>query len=173
MKKTISVLAVCAFVLSACAGSAPTKAVLPAETIAQISIVDTSVDVSAIGAQTEGRAVPAARVEAALKAEAGQLRFAGGPSNTRAVVKIASVNVLSAGQAVLLGGESVMSGTVALVDARTGATIVAPQKISAGGGGYVLGGVIGAASLEDRDVEVAQMAKEFMRRARIALVGSN
>ncbi|MEO0914544.1 MAG: hypothetical protein AAFY59_16435, partial [Pseudomonadota bacterium] len=154
MKKTVSILAVCAFVLSACAGAAPTTAVLPAETIAQISIVDTTVDVSAMGPQSSGRAVSAADVKAAVEREAGILRYAGGPANARAFVAITSVNVLSAEQTLLVGGESVMEGTVTLVDAQ-GNQLLTPQKITAGGGGYVLGGVIGAASLEDKNVEVA------------------
>ncbi|QHQ33794.1 hypothetical protein [Algicella marina] len=173
MLRTVSVLVACAFVLGACAGAAPTKAVLPAETIAQISIVDTTVDVSTIGPQTAGRTVSAADVKAALEREAGVLRFEGGAAATRAQVEITSVNVLTAGQALLVGGESVMRGTVTLVDVATGRTLVTPQEISSGGGGYVLGGIIGAASLEDPKIEVAQMAKEFMRRARLALVGNN
>ncbi|MHA3913703.1 hypothetical protein [Halovulum sp. GXIMD14793] len=171
MNKRSLLFAVAAVLLSACAGGAPKKAALSPEQAATLSVVDATVDVSAMGPNTEGRAVSAATVKRELESKAYLLKHRGGPRATRAIVRIENVNVINAAQSLLIGGESVMRGTVSLVDARTGAVIVPPVKLSSGGGGYVAGGIFGAASMEDRGTEVRQMATKFMQRARLALTG--
>ncbi|MDP0929265.1 hypothetical protein Q0601_18940 [Paracoccus onubensis] len=170
--KLVAVSAVAA-TLAACAGPAPKKPVLSAQQAQQISVREAQIDVSAIGAATSGRKVPASTVRDELRKASGVLLWSDGPRDAVAVVKIDSVNIIGVGQTVLIGGESTMRGSVSLVDAKTQDVIVPPQEISSGGGGYTPGGLIGAATLEDKNVETTQLATEFMRRARLAIYNPN
>jgi len=94
-----------------------------------------------------------------------------GNRKVRAILSVNSVNIITAGQSIVVGGESVMTGTVALVDARTGQTILSPTRLSSGGGGWVAGGLIAVAIRDDAATELRQMSNEFVARARILTVG--
>ncbi|MEM8793915.1 MAG: hypothetical protein AAGE80_20060 [Pseudomonadota bacterium] len=157
--------------LAACASGPPPAALSP-EQAAEISIVETSVDLSSVGPTTSGREVGIDVVERAFDERQDFLLSGDGGRDARAELVVQNVNIITAGQSLFLGGESIMIGTVSLVDVADGAQIVAPVRIESGGGGYVLGGVIGALTLEDGDKEVQILTDRFLANAQAALVGS-
>ncbi len=173
LTRRIFLLCFAAFGLAACAGPAPTTSALDAASRDNIVIADVAVDVAKMGAQTQGRPVPSSSVKSLLEREAAsQLRGQGkGNRKVRAVLAIDNVNIITAGQSILVGGESTMSGTVSLVDPRSGQTLLAPTKVTSGGGGWVAGGLIAAATRDDAATELRQMSNEFVARARILTVG--
>ncbi|KGJ05887.1 hypothetical protein SAMN04487972_13819 [Paracoccus halophilus] len=168
--KLLAALAVGA-ALAGCAGSAPDKAALTAEQTQLYTAQRADIDVSAVAEGSRGRKVSAEEIKAALESRSNLVKWRGGRTEAVVSIKVTSVNILSAGQSMMLGGESVMLGTVALLDARSGEPIVAPIEISSGGGGYYAGGIIGVMSLEDKNTELEQLAQQFMTRARLALTG--
>ncbi len=101
--KLVAVSAVAA-TLAACAGPAPKKSVLSAQQAQQISVREAQIDVSAIGAATSGRKVPASTVRDELRKASGVLLWSDGPHDAVAVVKIDSVNIIGVGQTVRIGG---------------------------------------------------------------------
>ncbi|MEM9263800.1 MAG: hypothetical protein AAGA22_09490 [Pseudomonadota bacterium] len=161
--------------LAACAGSAPSDSALDAASRANISISDVVVDVSKVGAKTKGRAVPASSVKGFLELESAAKLVGHGRGKTpvKAVLNIESVSIITAGQSLIVGGESVMSGTVSLIDVKSGETVLAPQKLSAGGGGWTGGGLVAVATRDDAATEARQMSGEFVSRARILTLGNN
>ena len=171
----IAAACLAAALLSACAASAPTTGALVASQIADLSVASDAaeIDISALGPVTGGREAPSRLVAEALDRNRGSLELLSDGRPATPIVTITGVNLITTAQTLLIGGESVMSGTVALVDQETGAVIVQPVEIESGAGGYVLGGVIGAATRDGDDEEIENMAREFMRRARIALYGPN
>ena len=169
-------IALCAAgLLSACAGAPPTESVLDTATRSSLRIVEVDVDVSAMGPQTKGRIVPASNVKASVsEASNGLLRGKGkGPRAARAEIAISDVSIITAGQSIVIGGESLMQGTLRVVDARTGQQIVPPTEIVSGGGGWVAGGLIAAATRDDAYTEVRQMSLEFASRAQVLLFGNS
>ena len=167
------ILGFAALALAACAGPAPTESVVSEATRAQISISAVNVDVSAIGPTTKGRQVPAAAVEAELTNSANALLRGRGAGNVPALatLTLTEVNIITIGQSMLVGGESVMKGTLTLSNARTGDIIIPPTEITSGGGGWVAGGVIAAATRDDPATELRQMSQEFAARAKILVFG--
>jgi len=158
--------------LTACAGAGPESSVLDPASRNAINIQAVTVDVSAIGATTEGREVPATAVNRILEDEAAKLVGRGtGSTPTRVAIRLESVNLISAAQSIMIGGESIMKGTVSLVDARTGRVIITPREIDAGGGGWVLGGFVGAATRDDPATELRQMSEEFVDRTGVLIFG--
>ncbi len=158
-------------VLSGCAGTAPETAALTTEQAQNFTVQRTEIDVSAIPEGSDGRKVSNSAIKAALEADAKYVTWRAGKTQAIVSIKVTSVNILSAGQSFLVGGESMMRGTVALLDARSGKEIVAPIDITSGGGGYKPGGLIGVMSMEDPETELKQLAQQFMTRARLALTG--
>lgn len=163
-----------AVAVSACSGAAPTGSALDPASRANIVISDVRVDTSKMGANTAGRQVPTTTVQSMVQREADvQLRGQGpGPRQARAILAQESVNIITAGQSILVGGESVMRGTVALQDVNTGETILALKESSSGGGGWTGGGLVAVATRDDAGTELRQMSNEFAARSRILLLGN-
>ncbi|QBF30102.1 hypothetical protein [Thalassococcus sp. S3] len=163
-----------ALVLAGCAGVSPTASVIDAPIRDTLRVTDASVDVSAMGPTTAGRQIATPSVKAALERDlnATLVGQGQGTRNVRAVVAMQSVNIITAGQSILIGGESVMKGTLSLVDARTGAVILEPTEITSGGGGWAAGGLVAVATREDSATELNQMSLEFARRARVLVFGN-
>lgn len=158
--------------LAACAGPGPGKSALSPQARSNIAIRSVTVDVSAIGQSTDGRQVGAATVKRVLEDKAASLVGLGiGSIPTRVEIKLESVNVITAGQIIMIGGESVMAGKVTLVDARDGSIIIPATRIDAGGGGWVLGGLIAAATKDDADKELQDMSTEFVSRTKKLILG--
>lgn len=162
-----------AALLSACAGSAPTTGVLAADQLETISVSAdaTKIDISALGLVTGGREARSQYVAEALERRKSGLELLRPGRPATPIITITSVNLITTAQTMLIGGESIMRGTVALEDAETGAVIVPPVEIEAGGGGYVLGGIIGAVTRDGDQEEISKMSAEFIKRARVALYG--
>lgn len=158
--------------VSACAGQGPTASVLDAASRNAVTIQSVAVDSRAMGATTDGQNVPTSTAVRILEEEAQSLVGRGeGRTPLHLILTLESVNLISAAQSILIGGESVMRGTVTVVDARSGEVIVAPQRIDAGGGGWVLGGIVGAATRDDPVTELRQMSQEFVERAGVLVFG--
>ncbi|PXW66425.1 hypothetical protein C7964_10967 [Loktanella sp. PT4BL] len=158
--------------LAGCAGAGPTESMLDEASRNSVVIQSVSVDGSALGATTEGQQVPSSTAVRILEEEAARLVGQGaGATPTVVVIKLESVNLISAAQSILIGGESVMKGTVSLVNARNGQVIIPPQEIDAGGGGWVLGGIVGAATRDDPATELRQMSAEFVDRTQVLILG--
>ena len=159
--------------VAGCAGPAPTGSTLDAATQGNLSVSQVVVDVSNIGKSSAGRVVPAETVKAQLQASGNKwLRGQGkGPRNARAVLTVKSISLITAAQSLLVGGESVMTGTVHLVDSRSGAVIMPPRKLSSGGGGWVLGGVVAVATRDSAQEEVKQLSERFAGNARTLIFG--
>ena len=162
-----------AAVLSACAGSAPTTGALAPTEVSTLSVAADAaeIDISALGAVTGGREAPTSVVAAALERNKAALELVSPGRNAIPVVTMTSVDLITSAQTIFIGGESIMKGTVSLIDAETREVIVEPVEIEAGAGGYVLGGFLGVATREGDDEEIEKMAAEFMQRARIGLYG--
>lgn len=159
-------------VLSACAAPGPTASVLDASSQEAVQIRSVSVSGAGMGATTSGEQVPTASVVAILEEEAQRLVGRGdGQTPTRVVIELESVNLITAAQSMLLGGESVMKGTVSLVDARDGRVILPPRAVESGGGGWIMGGLLGAASRDDPATELKQLSQEFVTRASVLIFG--
>lgn len=156
-----------------CAGPAPKEAAISDSLGNSIIISSVSVDVSALGGQTEGRPYPVAEVKRIFE-DTGRSELIDEGAGTRRVqviVRLASVKIIDAAQSVMIGGESVTKGTILIADARTGQVLMQPQEVTAGGGGWVLGGLMAAASLESEETEVRQMAEEFFDRSKVIIFG--
>lgn len=161
--------------LAACAGPAPTESVLNVATRSNLQISQVTVDVSEMGARSKGRAVPAGAVKA-MVSDAGNALLRGqgnGPRKARAELVVEDVNIITAGQSMLIGGESTMSGRLKLVDAKTGQPILESSTITSGGGGWVGGGLVAVATRDDPTTEMRQMSIEFASRARVLVFGQN
>ena len=77
------------------------------------------------------------------------------------------------GEAGLFGrGVAVMRGTVSLVDAATGAQIVAPTEIFSTGIGWVADGTQPDITQADSGTELTELAEQFVARARRVLLGA-
>lgn len=46
-----------------------------------------------------------------------------------------------------------------------------PVKVSSGGGGWVLGGLVGVLTMDETAVEVEQLSNEFAKRAATLIAG--
>ena len=161
-------------VLSACAGPAPQRAKLEKDLAQRVRITSVSVDTSALGKATgSGRSVPARDVKAALeRASKSRLVGLGGGSNPATVIlRLTSVDLITAAQSYVIGGESVMRGTVAVVETSNGRILMEPVKVSSGGGGWVLGGLVGVLTMDETAVEVEQLSNEFAKRAATLIAG--
>lgn len=161
-------------VVSACAGPAPRRAALEADLLQRIKITGVNVDVSSLSSIRGGRRpVTAQDVKAAVEKEAKPrlVGLGGGTQQATAVIRLTSVDLMTAAQAYLIGGESVVRGTVSVVDNGSGQTLMAPENVSSGGGGWVLGGVMGVLTMDDTDVEIQQLSAEFANRA-ATLIGT-
>jgi hypothetical protein len=158
--------------LAACAGPGPSESVLDVTSRNAVVIQSVTVDSSALGATTDGQQVPISTVVRILEEEATRLVGQGsGATPTVVAINLESVNLISVAQSIFIGGESVMKGTVSLLNARTGEVIVPPQEIDSGGGGWVLGGIVGAATRDDPATELRQMAEEFVDRTQVLILG--
>ena len=167
-------MGVAALGLAACAGPAPTGSVLEETSRANLKIVGTDVSVDKIGLSTKGRPVPADRVAVLVTAFAqqGLVGQGAGAREVNAVIDLESVNVITAGQSILIGGESVMAGKLSLVDARTGDELMPPTDVRAGGGGWVRGGFVAVAARDEAETEVSQMAQRFVERSKTLVFGA-
>lgn len=159
--------------LAACAGPAPEGSSLEPDVRKDIRIARVTVDTSTIGTETEGRAVSTDTVQKILLSTAeGILVGAGGGARSVDVeIGLSSVKIISAGQAMVLGGESIMKGKFRLRDTETREILVPPTEIEAGGGGWVLGGLVAAATLDDPRTELRDLSQEFSDRVMIAVFG--
>ena len=171
LRRRSALLGIC-LMLSACASSGPTGSVLSPESQGSVVIQSVSVDSGAMGETTDGQQVPTSSVVRLLEEEAQRLVGRGeGSTPTRLMIELESVNLISAAQSAMIGGESIMKGTVSLVDARNGRVIIPPQSIDSGGGGWVMGGLIGAATRDDPATELRQLSREFIDRAGVLVFG--
>ena len=160
---------------TACAGPAPQRAALETELLQRIRISAVSVDTSALGETTgSGRTVFTKEVKASVEkaAKSRLVGLGGGSQRATAVITLTSVNIISAGQAYVIGGESVMRGTVSVIDPSNGETLMKPVKLSSGGGGWVLGGLVAVVTMEDVNTELGQLSLEFSERAATLIAGS-
>jgi hypothetical protein len=160
-------------VIAACAGPAPEGPSLEATVSKSIHVENVKVNVSAMGAQTEGRAVSAATVQSILQSTADEaLVGAGsGPRSTEIEIDLSSVKIITSGQAFMLGGESIMKGQFRLRDSNTGEVLIPATMIEAGGGGWVLGGIVAAATLDDPRTELRELSQKYTDRIMVAVFG--
>lgn len=171
LKPTIAL--VTTLVIVACAGPAPKEAILDPETSKDIQIAAVVVDTSLLGPLTKGRPVPVSKVQTILEITARQVlvEHQDDIRDADIHIELTSVDIISGGRAIVIGGESIMKGSFILLDSKTGKTLIPPTRIEAGGGGWVLGGLAAAATLDDPDVEIRELSLEFARRIRTALFG--
>jgi len=162
-----------ALVVAACAGPAPKGSSLEPDVSKNIRIASVKVDTTTLEGETEGRPVSASTVQSILQSTANETLVGAGGGARSADIEIAlsSVKIISGGQAVMLGGESIMKGQFRLRDAVTGEVLIPATKIESGGGGWVLGGLIAAATLDDPRTELRDMSQEFSDRIMIAVFG--
>ncbi|QFT91881.1 hypothetical protein FIU86_03440 [Roseovarius sp. THAF9] len=160
--------------LAACAGPAPKESLLNEASRSNLRITEVVVDVSNMGEKTKGRAVSSESVKSLVTQSANvMLRGQGnGPRAARAELSVDDVNIITAGQSMLIGGESTMTGSLSLVDPRTGDVLLPPAKVSSGGGGWAAGGIIAVATRDDASTELRQMSQEFVARSRILVFGA-
>ncbi|MEM7238849.1 MAG: hypothetical protein AAF501_13650 [Pseudomonadota bacterium] len=170
LKNTFIALAFVA-VLGACADLAPKGPALSPELARSITVEEVEVEVLVVDV-TSGREIPAAEVQRVLEASTDSLLLSFGARKSVMELRVTEVNILSVGQALFLGGQSVMSRDVALIDRETGNFIVQPITIDSRGGGWAPGGLIGVATMDDRDVELQQLANRFVAQARSAVFGA-
>ena len=159
--------------MAACAGPAPKGSSLDAAVSKNITIASVKVDASAIGEKTEGRAVSVETVQSILQstADATLVGAGNGPRSADIEIALSSVKIITSGQAIVLGGESIMKGQFRLRDAITGEVLIPATKIESGGGGWVLGGLVAAATLEDPRTELRELSQKFSDRVLVAVFG--
>ncbi|MEO0893986.1 MAG: hypothetical protein AAFY35_15400 [Pseudomonadota bacterium] len=159
--------------LAACAGADPTASVLDDVSRNAIKVTGANVIVTRMGDTTTGRVVASDRVQELLESYARQnlVGQGTGTRNVNALIDIESVNVINGAQSILIGGESVMAGSLSLVDARSGQVVMPPRNLKSGGGGWVLGGPLAVAVRDEADTEVAQMSQRFVERSKILIFG--
>ncbi len=162
-----------ATLLTACAGAGPKGSALDDATRNSLRIEAVAVDISALGGVTQGQSASANSVKQIFKREAKKIVGTGpGPVPALINVRLGSVNLISTAQSLLIGGESVMKGTVTVLDRRNGNVIIPATVIDAGGGGWVLGGVVAAATRDDPATELRQMSQEYVDRIRVLVFGN-
>lgn len=173
MKRRTFLFGATALGLSACAGAPPKESALDAAMRSDVRITDVVIDVAKMGDKTTGRPVPASDVNAVMQQVAdGQLKGLGtGRRAVRVKIDVTSVNVINATQSILVGGESVMRGTLTLVDTQSGEVVLPATVVTSGGGGWVSGGLIAVATREQASTELVQMSHEFVARSRTLVFG--
>ncbi|MEP5732616.1 MAG: hypothetical protein ABJL67_24965 [Sulfitobacter sp.] len=130
--------------LAACA-----EPLLDSQVAGNLQVVDVSVDVAQLE-KVRGRqnSIAPSRVQSDVRNTLLAYLKEGSPG-TRAVdadVVITSVNLVSPGQSLVVGGTSNIQGTLTVTDATTGEVILETTEVAgAAEGGYPLGGLIGAA----------------------------
>jgi hypothetical protein len=87
-------------------------------------------------------------------------------------VKIESVRLVSPGQSLLVGGLSTISGTVRVIDARSGEVLLPTSKISGSAQGYAPGGIIGALSRPSPEKDYQNTVAGFAVNTRKLLFGA-
>ena len=147
--------------------------VLDARTIQSIAFQGADVDVRALERvfnTPDERSVP---VQQSLEeaAKTYMVWNIGGDRLTRVKLVVTSLKY-ERGVAGLYGEDvAVMRGTVSLVDATTGAVIVAPTDIFSTAIGWVADGLQPDVTLADRGTELTELAEQFVARASRALLG--
>ncbi|MCV2867882.1 hypothetical protein OEW28_04515 [Defluviimonas sp. WL0002] len=149
-----------------CAGPAPQGAAIDEAVQRSIKITQVSVDVSMIGPASKGRPLSTAQIETAVRKAANDVLIGAGQGDrsARVHIELEAVNIISAGQAFMLGGESVLQARVMIRDLRSGTVLLPPTQVSAGGGGWVPGGLIAVATLEEPEVELRELSQELASR---------
>ncbi|WP_316015953.1 hypothetical protein [Roseobacter sp. HKCCA0434] len=119
-----------------------------------------------------GRDVTAEELSAALERAADEyMVWTGGDRPAIVSIDIEAVNIISAGQTMLVGGVSALQGTVSMTDAETGVQIGDAVTIITRGDGYAPGGLLGVVTMRETPLEVDALAEQFVRQARRVLLG--
>jgi len=141
-------------------------------------VLRVSVDTSALSG-VSGRALTVAPSKVADdvdQAVTRQLAAASGRGNRSVDVEISlsSVQLVSPGQSLLIGGTSAINGIVRVVDSNTGAILLDDKKlVGTAKGGYGAGGLIGALSTRKAEDDYKATVLGFATDARNALFGPN
>ncbi|SOH94633.1 hypothetical protein SAMN06273572_10553 [Monaibacterium marinum] len=147
---------------------------LDAPTIRAVTFSGATVDTRALREQFDTPDFNSAtvRTEVLDAAERELIWDIGGTRATRVELIVTDVR-FDGNEAGLFGqGVAVMRGTVSLVDATTGAVIVAPTEIFSPGIGWVADGNQPDITQADRGTELTELAEQFVARARRVLLGA-
>lgn len=143
----------------------------PQERLA-LRFVGAEVDVSGVKSSAAGRDVPQDMLARILDEEAARsLHWTVGSRAGVVVVEMERVDLLSAGQAIMVGGASFMKGRTRMLDAATGQPLTDWLPIEVRGGGYELGGLLGAAMIQERELELRGLSRNFMEQVRRTYLG--
>jgi len=158
--------------LSGCSANGPTASALDPKMRGGVKIEGVQVNYMEMGASTDGRKVGVSKVEKIFDQESERLVGLGdGMGMVTLYIAITSIRIIDGPQSVLLGGESIMKGNVTVSDKDTGHIILPATEIEAGGGGWVLGGFVGAMTMDDPATELRQMSEEFVDRIQVLILG--
>ena len=177
MLRTAFILGLTSFSLLGCSQPGVTEYVAPAldaQTVRAVTFTGAVVDASGLDRAfnvSDTRSVPVrASVETAALAEL--VWDIGGARPAQVLLTVNSLE-FERDVAGLFGQDvAVMRGTVSLVDAATGAVIVAPTDIFSTGIGWVADGDLPDVTQADRGTELTELAEQFVARARRVLLGA-
>ena len=100
-------------------------------------------------------------------------RSAKGRTEVDVLVRLTDVNLVSPGQALLIGGVSNIRGVLEIKEARTGRTILAPTNVyGSAKGTYAPGGIIGAVTTRSVDSDYRQTIAGFAADVERRLFGN-
>ncbi len=99
-------------------------------------------------------------------------RGAGGGTPVRVTVDVTSVNLVSPGQSLLIGGVSQIVGTVTVDDFASAEVLVPETRVSGSGEGWSGGGVVGAVSRGTPEADYAQTVAGFANTVATRLLGN-
>ena len=161
-----------AILLAACSPQ-----VIDPEVAQSIWVQDIAVDVSNFRGVT-GRNITRSpsQVKADIEAALGRSvlgRGAPGGTPVRLSADIEAVRLASPGQAFLVGGVSVVSSKVSIMDIETGTLVESDVRLASGGQGYALGGAIGAASRGAPEADYANVIALYGQDVARSLLGNN
>ena len=167
LRRTFILCAVLA--LAACAGP------LLDETAARsMSVREVTVDASEVERMRFSRKadLPPERiardVEGALEAELESIR---GTRPVDVSVVVTDVGLVTRGQAVLLGGLNLMTGTMQVTDSATGQVIVPPTKVTGTADDVGLVGIVGALRIGSVEQEYQQLVAGFAAEVKRRVFG--
>ena len=130
------------------------------------------VSVDILYSELIGRDIDPAAVEAAVdEAATRNLEWFVGSQDVVIALDITYLNILSSGQAMLLGGLSEMRANLSVYDAGGETLLAGPVQIVADGDGWAPGGLLSVAQMRPREAELAALADVLTERARRALLG--
>lgn len=177
MLRSVFICGLAALPLFGCGEPGVTEYVAPAlnaSTIRAVTFVGATVDARVLREQFDTPDLNSITVRTVVESAAQRelVWDIGGniPSRVELVITDLSFNGNEAG---LIGQRvAVMRGTVSLVDASTGAVIVAPTEIFSTGVGWVADGDQPDITQADRGTEMTELAEQFVARARRVLLGA-